>query len=107
MQPRPRPPPVRASRLNQPEIYHSIIQRKVPDPNDFLDTAAVARALTDFEHRYNQIAAPLVWNFTRADLAALLDRLDQRDQPASTSATDAPRHPASPPETDGDYDGQH
>ena len=69
--------PVHGSWLNQVEIYHSIIQRKVLDPNDFPDTAAVARALNDFEHHYNQIAEPFAWNFTRADLAALMDRLDQ------------------------------
>ena len=72
--------PVHASWLNQVEIYHSIIQRKVLDPNDFADTAAVARTLNDFEHRYNEIAKPFDWNFTRADLTALLERLDPRDE---------------------------
>ena len=48
--------PVHASWLNQVEIYHSIIQRKVLDPNDFPNTAALARALNQFERRYNQIA---------------------------------------------------
>jgi hypothetical protein len=71
--------PVHGSWLNQVEIYHSIIQRKLLDPNGFDDTAAVARALNDFEHRYNEIAQPLDWNFTRADLAALMDRLDERE----------------------------
>ncbi|MGO9901805.1 MAG: transposase [Solirubrobacteraceae bacterium] len=69
--------PVHGSWLNQVEIYHSIIQRKVLDPNDFEDTAALAHALSEFERRYNQIAEPFVWNFTRAKLAALLDRLKQ------------------------------
>jgi hypothetical protein len=73
-------PPVHGSWLNQVEIYHSIIQRKLLDPNDFDDTTAVARALNAFEHRYNEIAEPFDWNFTRADLAALLDRLDKHDQ---------------------------
>ena len=70
--------PVHASWLNQAEIYHSIIQRKVLAPNDFTDTAEVARTLNEFEHDYNQIATPFDWNFTRQDLAGLLDRLDQR-----------------------------
>jgi DDE superfamily endonuclease len=80
--------PVHGSWLNQVEIYHSIIQRKVLDPNDFDSTADVARALNDFEHRYNAIAKPFEWNFTRADLAALLDRLDerQRDPPLALAA---------------------
>jgi hypothetical protein len=78
--------PVHGSWLNQVEIYHSIIQRKVLDPNDFDDTAAVARALNDFEQRYNEIAEPFEWNFTRADLAALLDRLDQPDDAPTLAA---------------------
>jgi hypothetical protein len=69
--------PVHASWLNQVEIYHSIVQRKLLDPNDFENTAALARALNDFERRYNQIAKPFAWSFTRQDLADLLDRLDQ------------------------------
>ncbi len=71
--------PVHASWLNQVEIYHSIIQRKVLDPNDFETTAEIARALNDFEHRYNEIAQPFAWDFTRKDLAELLTRLDQPD----------------------------
>jgi hypothetical protein len=81
--------PVHASWLNQSEIYHSIIQRKVLDPNDFDSTAAVARALNEFEHRYNEIAKPFAWNFTRQDLAELLDRLDDhqsRDPPLALAA---------------------
>lgn len=76
--------PVHASWLNQAEIYHSIIQRKLLDPNDFQDTAAVAHALTEFEHHYNQIAQPFQWNFTRDKLAALLERLEHR-QPNPTA----------------------
>jgi hypothetical protein len=68
--------PVHASWLNQVEIYHSIIQRKVLAPNDFNDTAEVARTLNQFEHHYNEIAKPFEWNFTREDLIELLDRLD-------------------------------
>jgi len=69
--------PLHGSWLNQVEIYHSILQRKLLEPNDFPDTATLARALNDFEHHYNQIAEPFDWNFTRADLAALMIRLDQ------------------------------
>jgi len=71
--------PVHASWLNQVEIYHSIIQRKVLDPNDFQSTAEIARALNDFEHRHNEIAQPFAWNFTRQDLSALIDRLAEHD----------------------------
>jgi DDE superfamily endonuclease len=80
--------PVHASWLNQAEIYHSIIQRKLLDPNDFPDTAAVARALNDFERHYNEIAKPFDWSFSRQDLADVLDRLDQRqrDPPLAAAA---------------------
>jgi hypothetical protein len=78
--------PVHASWLNQVEIYHSIIQRKVLAPNDFRDTAEVARTLNAFEDHYNQIAKPFEWNFTRQRLAALLDRLDHESPQDSTVA---------------------
>jgi hypothetical protein len=71
--------PVHASWLNQSEIYHSIIQRKLLTPNNFDSTAQLARALNDFEHHYNQIAKPFDWTFTRDDLADLLTRLDEHD----------------------------
>jgi hypothetical protein len=70
--------PVHASWLNQVEIYHSIIQRKLLDPNNFQSTAELALALNEFERRYNEIAKPFDWNFTRQDLAELLGRLDDR-----------------------------
>jgi hypothetical protein len=80
--------PVHASWLNQAEIYHSIIQRKVLSPNDFTDTTEIARTLNEFEHHYNQIAQPFDWTFSRQDLADLLDRLDQRqrDPPVALAA---------------------
>lgn len=77
--------PVHASWLNQVEIYHSIIQRKLLAPNDFASTAKLARALNDFERHYNKIAEPFDWTFTRNDLADLLKRLDEHE-PESTVA---------------------
>jgi len=80
--------PVHASWLNQVEIYHSIIQRKLLNPNNFESTAELARALNDFEHRYNEIAQPFDWTFTRDDLANLLTRLDDHphDPPLTLAA---------------------
>jgi len=49
-------------------------------PDNFESTAELARALNDFEHRYNEIAQPFDWTFTREDLANLLARLDQRER---------------------------
>jgi DDE superfamily endonuclease len=67
--------PVHASWLNQIEIYFSIIQRKVLEPNDFDNLADIARTLNAFENHWNEIAEPFDWKFTRNDLAALLNRL--------------------------------
>ena len=42
----------------------------------------------DFERRYNEVAQPFDWTFTRSDLADLLDRLDERqhDPPLALAA---------------------
>ena len=71
--------PLHASWLNQVEIYFSIVQRKLLQPNDFGSTAELACALNEFERHYNEIAEPFDWNFTRHDLAALLARLAEHD----------------------------
>ena len=51
--------PIHASWLNQIEIYFSIVQRKVLQPNDFTDLAAVEERLLAFGRRYEQVAATL------------------------------------------------
>ncbi len=68
--------PVHASWLNQIEIYFSIVQRKVLQPNDFTDLAAVEERLLRFRRHYEQVAQPFEWKFTRDDLDRLLERLD-------------------------------
>jgi hypothetical protein len=68
--------PIHASWLNQIEIYFSVVQRKVLTPNDFADLVAVERRLLAFQDRYEQIAKPFEWRFTRADLHLLLARLE-------------------------------
>jgi hypothetical protein len=68
--------PTHASWLNQVEIYFSIVQRKVLQPNCFGDLGQLARTLNEFERSYNEIAEPFHWNFTRHDLDELLDRLE-------------------------------
>jgi hypothetical protein len=70
--------PVHASWLNQIEIYFSIVQRKVVNPNDFTDLDQIRGRLTGFEDRYNAVAKPFAWSFGRDDLAKLLARLDTR-----------------------------
>jgi len=77
--------PVRASWLNQVEVYHSIIQRKVLNPNDFDSTADMAPTLNEFEPLQRDRRALRLELFTRQDLAELLDPLEQRARaPART-----------------------
>jgi hypothetical protein len=71
--------PTHASWLNQVEIYFSIVQRKVLQPNDFDSLAEVARTLNQFERRWNEVAEPFEWDFTRDDLAELIDRLGEQE----------------------------
>lgn len=66
--------PVHASWLNQIEIYFSIVQRKVLEPNDYSNLDEIATRLLAFQHHYEQIATPFEWKFTRADLRALHQR---------------------------------
>ena len=68
--------PVHASWLNQCEIYFSIVQRKVVNPNDFTDLDEIRARLAAFEDRYNTVAEPFDWTFGRDDLDKLLARLD-------------------------------
>ena len=77
--------PVHASWLNQIEIYFSVIQRKVLSPNDFADLDAVEHRLLAFGERYEQLATPFEWKFTRADLRRLMARLE-RSAPVGAAA---------------------
>lgn len=71
--------PRHASWLNQIEIFFSIVQRKVLRPNDFTSLAEVEHRLLAFQERYEQMARPFEWRFTRSDLARVLARLaDQK-----------------------------
>jgi hypothetical protein len=69
--------PIHASWLNQAEIYFSVVQRKVISPNDFADLDTLEQHLLAFGRRYEQIATPFEWKFTRADLDQLLNRVDR------------------------------
>ena len=72
--------PAHASWLDQAEIYFSVIQRKVLTPNDFTDLDQIRDRLAAFEIRYNAIARPFNWKFTRTDLSDLLRRIDAHDK---------------------------
>ena len=68
--------PRHASWLDQAEIYFSVVQRKALTPNDFTSLDQIRDRLAAFETRYNAIARPFTWKFTRADLTDLLRRID-------------------------------
>jgi DDE superfamily endonuclease len=72
--------PRHASWLNQVEIYFSILGRKALTPGHFDSLDALSDRVLGFQAEYAQSATPFDWTFTRRDLHALLDRLDQRGQ---------------------------
>ena len=72
--------PIHASWLNQIEIYFSIVTRKVLTPNDFLSLLEVRERLLSFQKRYQEVAEPFEWKFTRTDLDRLCARLSYNEQ---------------------------
>jgi hypothetical protein len=72
--------PVHASWLNQIEVYFSIVQRKVLNPNDFSTPAALKSDLIRFQQRYERSAKPFDWTFTRRDLHDLIAKLNAKSQ---------------------------
>jgi transposase len=72
--------PAHASWLDQAEIYFSVVQRKVLTPSDFTGLDQIRDRLAEFETRYNAIARPFDWKFTRTDLSDLLHRIDAHDK---------------------------
>ena len=74
--------PVHASWLNQVELYFSVVQRKVLDPDDFASLDELAATLLAFGRRYSAIATPFEWRFTRLDLHRVLAALTPRARAA-------------------------
>ena len=72
--------PTHASWLDQAEIYFSVVQRKALTPSDFTSLDQIRERLIAFEVRYNAIATPFSWKFTRTDLHDLLNRLDDHQK---------------------------
>jgi hypothetical protein len=79
------------SSLDQAEIYFSIVQRKVISPSDFTGLDQIRDRPAAFD-RYNAIATPFSWKFTRTDLDDLLHRIDAYDkaQPYTLAAWPLP-----------------
>ena len=55
-----------------PEIYFSILQRKVLTPNDFASLSALKQRIIDFQQHYESIGKRFEWKFTHRDLDDLL-----------------------------------
>jgi len=64
----------------EPEIFFSVIQKKVVTPNDLASLGQLSRTLLAFTHRYNQTARPFNWTFTATDLRDLMTRISQHQQ---------------------------
>jgi DDE superfamily endonuclease len=56
--------PVNASWLDQIEVWFSLLQRKLLQPNHFRSHDELEQAIADFIARYNQTAKPLKWSYT-------------------------------------------
>lgn len=56
--------PKNASWLDQIEIWFSILQRKLLEPNHFTSTDALEQAIGEFIVYYNQMAKPIKWTYT-------------------------------------------
>ena len=83
--------PVHASWLNQIEIVFSVIQKKVLTPGDFPGLGTLSYALLAFVNRYNRTARPFNWKFTAGDLTALLRRISQHEQAATSQQSTLPQ----------------
>jgi len=77
--------PVNASWLDQIEIWFSILQRQLLQPNHFASLAELRSAILDFIARYDQAAEPLKWSYTVEKLEhKLAPRLRQNTQLVGT-----------------------
>ena len=56
--------PVNASWLDQLEIWFSLLQRKLLQPNHFTNLNELEQAIQDFILHSNQNAKPLKWSYT-------------------------------------------
>jgi transposase len=56
--------PKNASWLDQAEIWFSLLQRKLLQPNHFASVAELEQAILAFIERYNQTARPITWTYT-------------------------------------------
>jgi hypothetical protein len=70
--------PTNASWLDQLEIWFSLLQRKLLQPNHFTSLDELEQAIANFIAHYNQTAKPLTWSYTAQKLEhKLTPRLKQ------------------------------
>jgi hypothetical protein len=75
--------PILASRLNQVEIYFSVLQRKVLMPNDFESLDDLQIKILGFQQLYETIAKAFKWKFTREDMKKVLSKYDDKQRMAA------------------------
>ena len=69
--------------LDQIEIWFSLLQRKLLQPNHFIGLDELQKAIADFIAHYNQTAKPLKWSYTVEQLEhKLVTRLGGRAKPS-------------------------
>jgi hypothetical protein len=56
------------------------------ESNDYEDLVVLARTLNEFERHWNEVVEPFEWNFTRDDLAELLQRLGRHEATLAPAA---------------------
>ncbi len=71
--------PKNASWLDQIEIWFSLLQHKLLQPNHFMSTDELQRAILDFITHYNQTAKPLKWSYTVEQLEHKFETRLRRD----------------------------
>jgi len=52
-----------------------VVQRKILTPNDFKELEVLEQKLLGFQSRYEEIAKPFKWKFTKEDLKRILSTL--------------------------------
>ena len=78
--------------MAEPEIFFSIIQKKVVSPNDFPSLEQLSETLLAFADRYSATAKPFSWKYTAADLKDLLRHISGHDKQDTMFHAAAP-HP--------------
>ncbi len=71
--------PTNASWLDQIEIWFSLVQRHLLQPNHFTNCDELETAILSFIGHYNQTAKPLKWSYTVEQLEHKLEPRLRRD----------------------------